>query len=109
MGRPQELFVYFQESTDTVHNSKYILIQYYFPYSRNSYTRDTGHNTFGNTLKSGSDFYTAAVFTEGQMTNIIRTKKITAFTVCEGSFYLIWIFDQIDQNGVMQISVDFWC
>ena len=38
-----------------------------------------------------------------------QNKKITAFTVCEGSFYLIWFFDQIDQNGVMQISVDFWC
>ena len=33
----------------------------------------------------------------------------TAFTVYEGSFYLIWFFDQIDQNGVVQISVDFWC
>ena len=47
----------FQESTDTVHNSKYILIQYYFPYSRNSYTRDTGHNTFGSTPEDVQRFY----------------------------------------------------
>ena len=52
--------------------------------------------------------FSGSIFSEDiskDLTELCKTKKTELLFIA----YLIWFFDQIDQNCVMQISVDFWC